>query len=184
MLLLISECVELCDQLMMHAIGKFGNVTMSLPDKDSIFFKFQGATPASIDESAKIVAEISKKYGGEGLTFAKDEAQSDELWRARKSAHWSAMALVEGGTCYSTDVCVPVSNLPKLVKQTQDDLRQHGIVGPLLGWVPTPLSISLNVRHVGDGNFHCALIFNPKVPGEFEKVDEAAHRVSRGRVPG
>lgn len=33
-------------------------------------------------------------------------------------------------------------------------------------------------RHVGDGNFHAALIFKKDVPGEFEKVDEAAHRVS------
>ena len=32
--------------------------------------------------------------------------------------------------------------------------------------------------HVGDGNFHAALIFKADVPGEFEKVDEAAHRVS------
>jgi D-lactate dehydrogenase (cytochrome) len=43
------------------------------------------------------------------------------------------MALVEGGTCYSTDVCVPVSKLPQLVRETQEDLRKHGIVGPLLG---------------------------------------------------
>ncbi len=36
-------------------------------------------------------------------------------------------------------------------------------------------------RHVGDGNFHAALIFDPTIPGEFEKVDEAAHRVSVGK---
>ena len=120
---------------MMSAIGQFGNVTLPLPDKDSIFFKFQGSSDAAMDESVRIVSEISKKYGGSGLTFAKDEAQSDELWRARKAAHWSAMALVPGGTCYSTDVCVPVSNLPRLVKETQDDLRANGIVGPLLGYV-------------------------------------------------
>ena len=36
----------------------------------------------------------------------------------------------------------------------------------------------LNNRHVGDGNFHAALIFKKDVPGEFEKVDAAAHRVS------
>jgi len=118
---------------MMHAIRQFGNVSMPLPDLDAIFFKFQGPTPTSIEDSASIVAEIAKKYGGSGLTFAKDDEQSEELWRARKAAHWSAMALVEGGTCYSTDVCVPVSNLPRLVKETKEDLKKNGIVGPLLG---------------------------------------------------
>jgi FAD/FMN-containing dehydrogenase len=29
-------------------------------------------------------------------------------------------------------------------------------------------------RHVGDGNFHCGLIF---LPQDFKKVDEAAHRM-------
>jgi D-lactate dehydrogenase (cytochrome) len=128
----MRECVELCDQLMMHAIKKHGNVSMPLPELDAIFFKFQGPTEDSMDANASIVAEIAKKYG---LVFAKDQAESAELWSARKAAHWSAMALVEGATCYSTDVCVPVSKLPQLVRETQEDLRKHGIVGPLLGWV-------------------------------------------------
>jgi D-lactate dehydrogenase (cytochrome) len=120
---------------MMYAIKKFGHVSMPLPDQDSIFFKFQGTTSAAIDENARIVSEIAKKHGGKDLVFAKDDGQSEELWQARKAAHWSAMALVEGGTCYSTDVCVPVSNLPTLVKETKADLKEHGIVGPLLGYV-------------------------------------------------
>lgn len=157
------QCVELCDTLMMSAINRFGNISQPLPVADSIFFKFQGP-PGSIAEATSIVHEIVTKYGGKGLIFAKDEEQSEELWRARKAAHWSAMALVPGGTCYSTDVCVPVGQLARLVKETKQDLEKNGIVGPLLG-------------HVGDGNFHAALIFDPTIPGEFEKVDEAAHRM-------
>ncbi|WWC65525.1 uncharacterized protein I303_108143 [Kwoniella dejecticola CBS 10117] len=163
------QCVELCDTLMMEAIGKFGNVSMPLPTLDTIFFKFQGSNAEAIEQNVKIVSEISKKHGGQDLVFAKNDRESDELWSARKSAHWSAMALVEGSTCYSTDVCVPVSNLPKLVKQTKEDLKENGIVGPLLG-------------HVGDGNFHCALIFKADVPGEFEKVDAAAHRMVKRAI--
>lgn len=106
---------------------------MPLPELDAIFFKFQGPTEESMEANASIVAEIAKKYGGKGLVFAKDKTESAELWSARKAAHWSAMALVEGGTCYSTDVCVPVSKLPQLVRETQEDLRKNGIVGPLLG---------------------------------------------------
>ncbi|KAK1927369.1 FAD-linked oxidase-like protein [Papiliotrema laurentii] len=159
------QCVELCDTLMMSAIKKFGNVSMPLPDGlDSIFFKFQGADEEAIQLNVRLVTEIAKKYGGKDLVFAEDDAQSAELWSARKAAHWSAMALVPGGTAYSTDVCVPVGNLPRLVKETKEDLAKHGIVGPILG-------------HVGDGNFHSALIFDPKIPGEFEKVDAAAHRM-------
>lgn len=48
------------------------------------------------------------------------------------------MALRPGYKVYSTDVCVPISKLPKLVKDTQKDLEEHGIFSPCLG-------------HVGDG---------------------------------
>jgi D-lactate dehydrogenase (cytochrome) len=131
-----TECVELCDTLMMSAIKKFGNVSMPLPDGlDSIFFKFQGADEEAIQLNVRLVTEIAKKYGGKDLVFAEDDAQSAELWSARKAAHWSAMALVPGGTAYSTDVCVPVGNLPRLVKETKEDLAKHGIVGPILGCV-------------------------------------------------
>ena len=118
---------------MMSAIKRFGNVSMPLPSLDTIFFRFQGADPSAIEASVKIVTDIAKRHGGKDLVFAKDEAQGEELWLARKSAHWSAMALVEGGSCYSTDVCVPVSNLPRLVKETKQDLKDNGVVGPLLG---------------------------------------------------
>lgn len=118
----------------MHAIHKFGNVSMPLPkDLDTIFFKFQGPTTQAINQNVDIVTAIAKKHGGKQLVFAENEEQSDELWQARKSAGWSALALVPGGTTYSTDVCVPVSRLPRLVKETQEDLAANKLVGPILG---------------------------------------------------
>jgi D-lactate dehydrogenase (cytochrome) len=117
----------------MSAIKSHSDVSMPLPSLDSIFFKFQNPSPTSMSEAAEIVSSITKKYGGQDLIFAENDEQSEELWRARKAAHWSAMALVEGSTCYSTDVCVPVSMLPRLVKETKEDLEKNGIVGPLLG---------------------------------------------------
>jgi D-lactate dehydrogenase (cytochrome) len=114
---------------MMSAILSYSSPRMPLPSLDSIFFKFQNPTP----ESIAIVSEITKKHGGQDLVFAKNDEESEELWAARKAAHWAAMSLVEGGTCYSTDVCVPVGKLPELVRETKEDLERNGIVGPLLG---------------------------------------------------
>ncbi|KAG7558167.1 hypothetical protein FFLO_02894 [Filobasidium floriforme] len=154
------QCVELCDTLTMKALRDHGGLTLELPNQDSIFFKFQG-NPQAMKEAQELTKAIAKKHGGGEMIFAKDEEESKELWSIRKNAHWSMLALVEGGQAYSTDVCVPVSKLPQLCAETQADLKANGIVGPLLG-------------HVGDGNFHCGLIF---LPQDFKKVDEAAHRM-------
>lgn len=45
------------------------------------------------------------------------------------------------------DSSVPVSNLPKLVYDTKRDLAALGIVNTIVG-------------HIGDGNFHCLLLFS------------------------
>lgn len=108
-------------------------------EADSLFFKFQGDSDM-IQLASKTVAEIVKAHGGEDLMFASSQEESDDIWHGRKTLHWNIMALRPGAQAYSTDVCVPISQLPKLVKDTQEDLRQNGIFGPCLG-------------HVGDGNF-------------------------------
>ena len=53
-------------------------------------------------EAQELTKAIAKKHGGGEMIFAKDEEESKELWSIRKNAHWSMLALVEGGQAYST----------------------------------------------------------------------------------
>ena len=56
----------------------------------------------------------------------------------------------------STDVCVPVSNLASIIAETKADIESSPLAGraPILG-------------HVGDGNFHTILVYNPGDPDDF-----------------
>ncbi|NXK06861.1 LDHD protein, partial [Herpetotheres cachinnans] len=72
----------------------------------------------------------------------------------------------EKGWGYSTDVCVPISRLPDVVVETQRDLQDSGITGPMVG-------------HVGDGNFHCLLVFDAQDPVEAQRVHAFAQRLGR-----
>lgn len=57
---------------------------------------------------------------------------------------------------------MPVSNLPKLVYDTKQDMKTNGITGVIVG-------------HVGDGNFHTQLLF--KTDEELEKIKELVKRM-------
>lgn len=156
------QCVELCDSEFMRSINLYGASQRKYPEQDSLFFKFQGPTSASIAETAKIVKEIVQKHGGTGYQLARTEKEALDLWADRKNALYSGLALLEGSRGWSTDVCVPVSKLPQLVYETKQDLQRLGLVSIVLG-------------HVGDGNFHTQLLFrNDK---ELEIVREAVHRM-------
>ncbi|KAF9553236.1 hypothetical protein CPC08DRAFT_673450 [Agrocybe pediades] len=163
------QCVELVDDVFMSAINKYGISSSSssspqstpYPERDSLFFKFQGPTASSLAESASITQRIVERHGGEGFRLARDENEADALWSDRKNAHYAGLALVEGAKGWPTDVCVPVSNLPLLIHQTKADIARTGLVSTIVG-------------HVGDGNFHALILFRTE-----EEMKVAKELVSR-----
>ncbi|KAF8330640.1 FAD-linked oxidase-like protein [Amanita rubescens] len=161
------QCVELLDDKFMHATNLYGQSKRKWPEKDSLFFKFQGPTKASLLDTARAVQRIVEKYGGTGFTLAKDEEEAKDIWADRKNAHYSGLALVKGSKAWSTDVCVPVSKLPQLIHETKKDLSEIGIVSTIVG-------------HVGDGNFHAQLLF--RTPEEEEVVRQAVHRMVKRAI--
>ncbi|KAA1477039.1 hypothetical protein DENSPDRAFT_844194 [Dentipellis sp. KUC8613] len=155
------QCVELLDDNMMSAINEGGYVDSPLPIKDSLFFKIQGA-PEAIAAAANTVKQIVQRHGSSRFHFAATDDEADTLWENRKYALTSTMSAHPGMRCWTTDVCVPVSKLPQLVRETKEDMAGEGIVSTIVG-------------HVGDGNFHAFMLF--KDDDELKKVSGAVHRL-------
>lgn len=88
----------------MAATNKYGMSKRKWPEKDSLFFKLQGPTQASIRETAQIVKKVVEKHGGTGFELARSTKEAEDLWADRKNAHYSGMALVEGAKGWPTDV--------------------------------------------------------------------------------
>ncbi|KAJ3516864.1 hypothetical protein NMY22_g14101 [Coprinellus aureogranulatus] len=161
------QCVELVDDVFMQGTNLYGASKKKWPEKDSLFFKFQGPTSASLKESANIVKKIVAKYGATGFQLAKDQVEAEELWNDRKNALYSGLALLPGGKGWSTDVCVPVSKLPELVHETKKDLAEIGLLSTIVG-------------HVGDGNFHALILF--KTEEEQERAHQAVRRMVKRAI--
>ncbi|KAJ3856156.1 FAD-linked oxidase-like protein [Lentinula lateritia] len=159
------QCVELLDDVFMHAVNNFGQSGRTWPVRDTLFFKLQGHNDASLRDTAKVVKEVAEKYGGFGFQLAKNDKEADDLWHDRKNAHYSGLALVPGSRPIATDVCVPVSRLPDLVYETKKDLSTLGLVAPIVG-------------HVGDGNFHAQIMFtnDAQLAVAKEAVERMVHR--------
>jgi len=156
------QCIELCDDDFMRATNTYGQSQRKWPEKDSLFFKFQGPSQASLTETARIVKEVVQKHGGTGFELAANAEEAADLWADRKNALYSGLALLEGSKGWATDVCVPVSQLPELVYETKKDLSALGIVSTIVG-------------HIGDGNFHALLLFRDEK--EQKIVREAVHNM-------
>ncbi|TFY62407.1 hypothetical protein EVG20_g6718 [Dentipellis fragilis] len=157
------QCIELCDAAFMDATNLYGPSARKYAVTDHLFFKFQGPTQTSLKETARIVQEVVKKHGGGKWMQAKDEEEAADMWNDRKNAHYTGI-MYGGQGCkgIATDVCVPVSKLPDLVYETQKDIENSGLKGPIVG-------------HAGDGNFHSLLLV--KNEEEMAVARDVVHRM-------
>ncbi|PFH50696.1 hypothetical protein AMATHDRAFT_75487 [Amanita thiersii Skay4041] len=154
------QCIELLDDRMMDAINTAGIVDRPYPVKDTLFFKIQG-DQASIKLTSKVIEGVVKQHQCSKFQFAATDEEADSLWQNRKYALMSSLAAYPGTRSWTTDVCVPVSKLPKLVYETKKDLSNAGLQSTIVG-------------HVGDGNFHALILFKPY---ELDEVERAVHRL-------
>lgn len=145
-------------------VGVFNSYAgAGMPEVPHLLLEFHGS-PGSVREDAESFGDIVADHGGHGFQWADDAEDRKALWTLRHHAYWAILAARPGTRAVVTDICVPISRLAEAVEATQADLEAHDIRGPILG-------------HVGDGNFHAILLFDPDNAAELDKVKAAADRL-------
>ncbi|KAI1235469.1 hypothetical protein IHE44_0002333 [Lamprotornis superbus] len=155
--------IEFLDEVMADACGHFSR--MELPVAATLLLELHGSRH-SLAEQQQQMEEIVRQNSGSSLAWAEGLEEREQLWSMRHNAWYAALALRPGCQGYSTDVCVPISRLPDVVVETKQDLQASGLTGPMVG-------------HVGDGNFHCILVFNSQDPEEAQRIHAFTQRLGR-----
>ena len=124
----------------------------------TLFFEFHGSE-VSNKENIKVVEEISKDNKGSSFKWAKDLAERNKLWQARWDVYYSVKALIKNGRVYSTDVCLPISKITECVRFAEEETKKFGLRAPMVG-------------HLGDGNFHVILPYDPQKKETYKKIRE------------
>jgi len=68
-----------------------------------------------------------------------------------------------------TDACVPITRLAEAITETAADLAQSPFIAPLVG-------------HVGDGNFHLAILIDRENPAERAEAERLGARISERAI--
>jgi D-lactate dehydrogenase (cytochrome) len=148
--------IELLDELQMKACIAYSGLN-ELDEKPTLFFEFHGS-PAAVHEQIEQVREVAENHGGGAFEWAEKQEDRSRLWTARHNAYWAARALKPGYESFATDACVPISRLADCILETREEALASGLTCPLVG-------------HVGDGNFHLLVLFDPANPSERQRAD-------------
>lgn len=119
--------------------------------------------------------QVAKSSSCEKFASATGQEEMDSLWSARKQALWASLATrPEGTQVWSTDVAVPISRMADMIGTSNgkvaifprtnladsDTTEECKAESAKLGLFSSVLG------HVGDGNFHQMIMYNPDEPGE------------------
>lgn len=146
--------VELVDARTIEAVNAYKDTSYAVAP--TLFLEFSGSEPA-VERDVEVARALSDAEGRETFDFEEDEAGREKLWEARHEAGLAIQNLYPDKRPMTTDVCVPISELPDALRHARETIASRGLDGAILG-------------HVGDGNYHSVF---PVDPGDSEDLAKA-----------
>ncbi|QDZ08997.1 FAD-binding protein [Sphingomonas panacisoli] len=159
--------VELLDDRQMRACIAYSRLAPLQPIP-TLFLEFHGS-PAIVADTTTHVRGILKANGGGALQLAHTEEDRNKLWKARHDAYWAARAIAPGFDGIATDACVPISKLAHCIREAKAEASASGLPHALVG-------------HVGDGNFHMLILFDPKSADGRGRAEALALNIARRSI--
>ena len=147
--------VELVDARTIGAVNAYKDMDYTVAP--TLFLEFSGSE-AGVEDDVAVARETSAADGCSLFEVEADEAAREKLWEARHDAALAIRDLYPGMGMMSTDVCVPISDLPGALRHARDTIESRGLEGAILG-------------HVGDGNYHAVFPVNTRDEADQERAE-------------
>jgi glycolate oxidase len=160
---IIPSVLEILGRHTILAINQ--NTELNLPEVDAmILVETDGYTQEETDHQMHKVIEVFKRNNPKKIKQAKTEAETIELWAARKSAY-AVLARIKTHFVLE-DVTVPMSRITDLLQGVEAIAKEHQIQIATFG-------------HAGDGNLHPQILYDGYDPDEVKRMEAASAALFR-----
>ena len=160
---IVPGAIEMMDRLSIEAAEAHTHAGYPRDAGAALLVELDGAE-AECRARLDAVLELCRRGGATGLRVARDEAERELIWRARKSA-FAAMGRVSP-SYYVQDGVIPRTRLAEVLRRIDDLAADYD------------LRVA-NVFHAGDGNLHPLVCYDARVPGEAERAEELSGLIVR-----
>lgn len=148
--------VELVDARTIEAVNAYKDTEYAAAP--TLFLEFSGSE-AAVERDVGVARGISDSEGCEAFEFESDKEGREELWEARHEAALAIDEIYGEKRMVTTDVCVPISDLPEALREARETIASYGLDGAILG-------------HVGDGNYHAVFPVDPNDESDLEIAEK------------
>jgi len=164
---LVPAALEIVDQRTIRAVEASVYAAGLPTDAGAVLLVELDGPAIALPPQVARIRELAAAAGALRVEVARDAAERQRFWRARKGAFGAMGRLAPD--LYVHDAVVPRSRLPEVIERVCAIGDRHGLV----------LS---NVFHAGDGNLHPNISFDRRDPGELERVMAAGEEILRACI--
>jgi glycolate oxidase len=160
---LVPAAMEMIDQLTIQAVEDAFGCGYPRDAAAALLIELDGLAVGMETQAERIVAAC-RDAGAREIRAARNEAERLLLWKGRKSA-FGAYGRVSPAYMVMDGV-IPRTKLPFVLRRVNEIVAAAGLrVG--------------NVFHAGDGNLHPNLLYDPRKPGDEERVVAAGAEIMK-----
>lgn len=164
---IIPASVELMDQTTIGTVEEYLHLGLPTWAEAILVLEADGNQEEAVLREIESIAKICRENGAVEVKVAKDEAERNSLWKARRSV--SPSLARRAPNKLGEDITVPRSQVPEAVKRIREISQKFGLPIAVFG-------------HAGDGNLHPNILFDKRKPEDMERVEKIAGEIFKMAV--
>jgi len=158
---IVPAAMELMDKVVINHIEDDAQLGLPRQAEGILLIDMDGEKAAVDLQMDRIIKKV-RANGAVEVKEAKNDAERESLWVARRSAHGVLSRLAPN--CMTEDATVPVSQLPTIIKGVRAILDKHNVKAGILA-------------HAGDGNMHPVITADARNKEEMKRVEAATTEI-------
>jgi glycolate oxidase len=153
----VPATLEFMDNFTIRAVEAFSQAGLPVDAGAMLLVECDGH-PGQVEEDAARVERICRDLSARSIRVARDAAERDKVWEARRMA-LSALAKLKP-TLVLEDATVPRSRIPAMIQALGEIARKYQLEIGTFG-------------HAGDGNLHPTILTDRRNAAEWQRVEAA-----------
>ena len=153
----IPRCVEYLDEVCLDLVRDRLDFQLHQNVKALLIIELDGDS-IIVQKDADNIKTLCNKYNALDVLVAKDQAETNSLWKARKAL--SPILFKIANNKINEDIVVPIDKIPDMVQITQNIKKSSGLAVVSFG-------------HAGDGNIHCNIMYNKADNDQAQRAQKA-----------
>lgn len=158
---IIPVAMEMMDGWTLRAVEEATHAGYPMDAGAVLLIELEGLRE-QVEEQAIQIAAVCRENKAKEVRIAQSAEERELLWKGRKNA-FGALGRYKM-SYYVQDGVVPRTQLPATMRKILEVAKKYNLT---IG----------NIFHAGDGNLHPLIMFDARIPGEYEKVVQAGTEI-------